>query len=84
MTFKFTKFIVLVCSVFVVVSCGPKKAEETTVPDHKQETPMMELKKPEAPASQLEQDKKKDETLTPEQKEELEIDEDNVINPFPG
>ena len=84
MTFKFTKFILLACSAFVLVSCGPKKTEEIPAPEQKQETPMMELQKPETPAHPLEHEKKKTDTLSPEQKDELKIDEDNVMNPYPG
>lgn len=65
MNFKYTKLILLACSAFILVSCGPKKTEETPVP-------------------QPEQQKTKEGNLTPQQKEELEIDEDNVMNPFPG
>ncbi len=66
----------LICSIGLVLGCGPKnKAEAAAEPTPQQEALIMT--DPE-PTSQPE------ETLTPQQKEELEINEDNVMNPFPG
>lgn len=71
----------IICA-FLLVSCGPKKQEEKP-PEQK------EAVQPSAP----EQKEKEDTTLmypehlgapaTP-QEQELEINEDNVMNPFPG
>ncbi len=83
MNVKWKKLILLTCSAFVLASCGEKKPQEAPAPEHKQEAPLLKLKKPES-ASPSEQQQNKEGTLTPQQKEELEIDEDNVINPFPG
>ncbi len=84
--------VLLTCSVFLVASCSPKKNEEVPPPESKQEAPLKEMKKEGMPAPQHEkqmtppsgQHPKEEGTLTPEQKEELEINEDNVMNPFPG
>ena len=83
MDFKWTKLVLLTCSVFILASCGPKKTEEAPAPEQKQEAPMMKLQNPVPPAP-LPTHPNKEEPLTPQQKEELEIDEDNVMNPFPG
>ena len=83
MNVQWKKLILLTCAAFVLVSCGPKKTEEALAPEQKQVAPLIELKKPES-ASPSEQQLNKEGKLTPEQKDELRIDEDNVINPFPG
>ncbi|HUX79075.1 MAG TPA: hypothetical protein VMW10_04940 [Alphaproteobacteria bacterium] len=84
MNFKLKRLMLLACSAIVLVSCGPKKTDEAPAPEQKQESPSMELQKP-VPLQPLpKHPNNKDGTLTPGQKEELEIDEDNVINPFPG
>jgi len=74
----------ILCTIcaFLLASCGPKK-QEGKPPEQK------EVVKPSAP----EEKEKEDTTLmypehlgppaTP-QEQQLEIDEDNVMNPFPG
>jgi len=96
MDFQGKKFILLACSAFILVSCGPKKQEEAPPPAIQQEMPQQEMPAPipnnEASVGQPEmlkklqppQQKSNQEKLTPHQKEELEINEDNVMNPFPG
>ena len=71
------KFIILLCSTFTL-GCGPQKKEETPIRAEKQEEPMKQMKNEKAPVQN------KEETLTPHQQEELKINEDNVMNPFPG
>ena len=72
----------------VLTSCGPKKEEqspqkeETVQPEEKK---MMPLQKPEEEHKMMPLQKPHEEkTLTPEEKDELKINEDNVMNPFPG
>ncbi len=84
MDFKWTKLVLLTCSVFILASCGPKKTEEAPAQEPKQEAPMMEQQTPIPPAPLPKHPNNKEGTLTPQQKEELKIDEDNVMNPFPG
>jgi hypothetical protein len=65
---------------FLLVNTLPEKAmgaEATPSRAQKQETSQPQS----GPSSP---DKKNQDTLTPEQKGELEIDEDNVMNPYPG
>jgi len=65
---QWTQATLLIGTAFVLISCGPKPQEETVPPEQQQ---MMPLKKPA-------------ETLTPQQKQELEINEENVMEPVPG
>lgn len=63
----------ILCS-FLLTACGPKK--ETEKQEEPKQTQRMSPSAPQTPEHE--------EALTPEQKEELEINEDNVMNPFPG
>ena len=81
MNFHWKSLILLTCAAFLSVSCGPQKQEETPAPEQKTEAPATDMKKLQAPPAQGQQ---QGTPLTPEQKEELKIDEDNVMNPFPG
>ncbi|OJW53386.1 MAG: hypothetical protein BGO67_01400 [Alphaproteobacteria bacterium 41-28] len=83
MKYKYTNLVLLISAAFVLVSCGPKTTEEAPQPEQKQEAPVQELEKP-IPPEPLPRHLNNKEELTPGQKEELEIDEDNVMNPFPG
>jgi hypothetical protein len=67
------------CS-FLLVSCGPTKHEEKQEEKQAEElkTAPVENLSPQLP------EKKNEEGLTPQQREELEINEDNVMNPLPG
>jgi hypothetical protein len=80
MNFKYTNLILLTCSAFILVSCGPKKTGEAPAPEQKQEAPLQQPIPPEPLPKHLHGK----EELTPGQKEELKIEEDNVMNPFPG
>jgi len=83
MNYKYTNLVLLVSAVFTLVNCGPKKTEEASPPEQNQGAPLQELQRP-IPPEPLPKHLNNKEELTPGQKEELEIDEDNVINPFPG
>ncbi len=78
------KYLLLTAVMLAVVSCGPKKQEEAKP----EESPMMELQKPEEkPMMELqkpEKGAKEEAPLTPEQEDQLRIDDDNVLNPLPG
>ena len=70
----------LMCS-FILVSCGPtnhagKQVEQQQLKEEK--APAIILPAPEAHQN------KNNEELTPQQKEELKINEDNIMNPLPG
>ena len=78
------KYILVAGAMLVLVSCGPQKKEEAPLPEQKQTVPMMELKKPEEVPQAHPAQPGKEVPLTPHQKEELEINEDNVMNPIPG
>jgi hypothetical protein len=84
MNYKYANLVLLASAAFLLVSCGPKKTEEAPPPEQNQEAPLQELQKPVPPEPLPKSLNNKGEPLTPGQKEELEIDEDNVMNPFPG
>lgn len=67
------KSIILAGVALALVNCGPQKKEES----QPEQTPMMELQKPEVPTQN-------ETPLTPEQEDQLKIDEDNVMTPLPG
>lgn len=71
----------LVCVIFsiLVVACGPKKEGEKQQPPPAQETNKLQS----YPDSEILK-KEKEGQIPSEQEQELQIDEDNVMNPFPG
>lgn len=72
MRFDWHKLVLLTCSAFVLASCGPKKTEETQTPTQEQVT-SPPVAQPEAQGS----------TLTPQQQEELKLEEENVFDTNP-
>lgn len=68
---------------FLLVACGPKKEEGSPVAQQKAEEPQSVPPAVIPPALHT-PEQKHEEELTPEQKEKLEINEDDVMNPFPG
>ena len=75
-------FTLLTCALFAFVGCGAENKKEEGAPEQKQTVPMMDLKKPEVAVQP--ENKGNEGTLTPQQEEELKINEDNVDNPIPG
>jgi len=73
-----------VACVFLLVTCGPKKEEGSPVAQAKEEQPQSAPPVVIPPAPQTPEQKHEEGHLTPQQKEELEINEDDVMNPFPG
>jgi len=81
MTFKFTQFsFVTACAAifmtYEVNAVAPEKEAEAKALQSLQETEAAELGEP--------QPNNVESALTPEEKEEEVINEDNVMNPFPG
>ncbi len=73
MTLHSKTLILTALSGFLLVSCAPQKKEEAPLPPA------------EAPLTQPgEVSPSETQGLTPNQVDELKIDEDNVANPFPG
>ena len=74
---QFTKKHVLFCTLCVALltGCGAKK-QETSTPEQMQGTEK-------EPPSQKPEENQEGE-LTPQQEDQLKIDEDNVMNPLPG
>lgn len=72
---------ILVCVIFSIlaVACGPKKEEKKQQPPPAQETNKL-LSYPDNEVLKKEKEGQK----PSEQEQELQIDEDNVMNPFPG
>jgi hypothetical protein len=70
---------------FLLVSCGPKKQEEKPAEQKEAVKPLEDKENNDTllmyPEELSEEEKK---ALTPQEQEELEINEDNVMNPFPG
>lgn len=77
------KYIILctMCS-FLLVSCGPKKEEEKPLspPEQGEQKSDTLLSYP----NNEDLEKQKEGQLPSKQEEELQIDEDNVMNPLPG
>ncbi len=72
MQFEWHRLVLLTCSAFIFVNVGAKTAEATSSPDQQQLAP--------APLAQPEV---QGDTLTPQQKEHLIIDEENVFDVDP-
>jgi len=70
MNVELKKMIYCASTALLLVSCGQKKSEET-VPPARVEEPQPTPPQNEKP-------------LTPQEMDQLEIDEDNVMEPFPG
>lgn len=72
---------ILVCVIFSIlaVACGPKKEEEKQSPPLKQETNKLQS----YPDNEILKKEKEGQIPSP-QEEQLQIDEDNVMNPLPG
>lgn len=78
MTFNYKNITLCVLCAFLLAACGPKKEMENKKEQEQTQSGCGGSAPSQAP------EKKQETPLTPEQKEELEINEDNVMNPFPG
>lgn len=75
MTIPCKKIILCTISAFLLIGCEPKKKKELP--------PSQPLQIQTVPKGEP-SEQQGGETLTPRQQEELKINEDNVMNPFPG
>ena len=75
---RFNKKHLILCLMgsFLLVSCGSKKEENQSTVQQQAEPPCV--------SQSAVPGQKKETPLTPEEKEQLEINEDNVMTPFPG
>ena len=82
MNLQIKKLILLSCSAFILTAFSPDKPEKAPPPLPHDVASAVPLERKVAPLTP--QQNNNGDQLTPHQKEELKINEDTVMNPFPG